>query len=265
VRADGARALVGEIRAVANVVRHESSPSSAGPIVVSGMLADQLAKELAGGARPGAVLAAAGAPTAAEVLVRVIAGDPTEDDDAVVSDADRRGIPLVVVQLWPQAEWTRPFVLTPFVVECRAGEGFPLDEIADRIVEASERDAELASRVPILRHAVEKGIVRRAVVRATALAVLSRSRVRPRVTLEQVRMVSRLASLEDSTASSASATTSSLGRTAGAVLVSGVAFRELARATRRVLPGPLADGLVAGAATWAIARAARALDARRPG
>jgi hypothetical protein len=263
VSAAGARALVGEIRAVAEVVRHESSPSSAGPIVVSGVLADQLAKELGAGAGPGAVVTAVGAPAVAEVLVRVVAGDPTDDDDATVRESDRRGIPVVLVQLWPQAEWTRPFVLTPFVVECRAGEGFPLDEISHRIVEASGRDAELAARVPVLRPAVEATIVRRAVARATALAVISRGSARPLITLEQIRMVARLASLEGRVAPDPSAAMSSLGSSAGAVLASGVALRELARATRRALPAPLADGLVAGVGTWAMARAARALDARR--
>ena len=197
--------------------------------------------------------------------MRIVAGDPTEDDDAAVRDADRRGIPVVVVQLWPQAEWTRPFVLTPFVVECRAGEGFPLEEIADRIVEASEHDAELAARIPVLWPAVKKSVVRRTVVRAAALGVLSRGRVRPLITLEQIRMVSRLASLEGRAGPNASGAMSSLGGTAGAVLASGVAFRELARVARRVLPAPLADGLVAGSGTWAIARAARALGAGRSG
>ena len=47
----------------------------------------------------------------------------------------------MIVQLWPQADWTTPFVLTPFVVECRAGEGFPVGEISGRIAEATENAA----------------------------------------------------------------------------------------------------------------------------
>jgi|GEM_PF-3923525 len=64
--------------------------------------------------------------------VRIVAGDPSPEDEALVAEAAREGIEVVIVQLWPQADWTRPFVLSPFVVECRAGEGFPVEEIADR-------------------------------------------------------------------------------------------------------------------------------------
>jgi hypothetical protein len=231
---------------------------------VCGVLADQLAKELGVGAQPGSVLVSAGAPRHAEVLVRVVAGTPTDDDEAVVRDADRAGIPVVLVQLWPQAEWTRPFVLTPFVVECRAGEGFPVEEIADRIVEASPCDVGLAWRAPALRASVERSIVRRAIVRAAALGALPRRGVRPLITLEQIRMIAQLASLDGPPSRDTAAAAASIGGPAGLVTASGVALSGLARTARRVLPSPLANGLVAGAGTWAIARAARALGSRAP-
>ncbi|MGH3065783.1 MAG: hypothetical protein ACRDOF_05710, partial [Gaiellaceae bacterium] len=105
--------------------RNELSPEGAGPVVISGMLAEQLAKELGAGAVAGAVVVDDGTRAAtAEVLVHVVAGEPSDADETLVRSADQRGAPVVIVQLWPQADWTPPFVLTPFVVECRAGEGF---------------------------------------------------------------------------------------------------------------------------------------------
>ena len=57
-----------------------------GGIVVSGMLAEQLVRELGSGAAPGTVLTREGTSVAgAEVTVRVIAGDPSDEDVAVVS------------------------------------------------------------------------------------------------------------------------------------------------------------------------------------
>ena len=55
--------------------RDELSPQSVGAVAVSGMLAEQLAKELGSGAVPGAVLVhdASSVPFA-EVLARIIAG-----------------------------------------------------------------------------------------------------------------------------------------------------------------------------------------------
>ena len=261
-RADTARAALGEARSIADVLRHEVSPAMAGPVVVSGVLADQLAKELGAGAQPGSVLVSAGAPRHAEALVRVVAGTPTDDDEAVVSAADRADVPVVLVQLWPQAEWTRPFVLTPFVVECRAGEGFPVEEIGDRIVEASGRDVGLAVRLPVLRACVERSIVRRTIVRAAALGALPRRGVRPLITLDQIRMVAQLASLDGPPARDTAAAAVSIGGPAGLVVASGLALAGVARTARRVLPTPLANGLVAGAGTWAIARAVRTLGAR---
>ena len=132
-----------------------------GAVVVSGMLAEQLARQLGAGAEPSAVVAREGGSVArAEVVVRVIAGDPSPEDAALVRAADHEGIPVVLVQLWPQAEWTKPFVLSPFVVECRPGEGFPVVEIADRIGEAVDAAPALAARIPALQEAVVSDLKR---------------------------------------------------------------------------------------------------------
>ena len=263
--AAGFRALVGEARRLGTTLGADVDPASVGPVGVSGMLAEQLAKELAAGAAPGAIVVG-GAELAgrAEVLVRIVAGDPTPEDEQLVRTADAEGVPVVIVQLWPQADWTAPFVLTPFVVECRAGEGFPVAEIADRVVEATENGAVLASRAPLIADASRSGVVKGAVLRS-ALIGLASTRLRasrPHLTLEQVRMLRQLR-----TVSAGSPVADELPVRAGgaaALLAAGFAFRGVARSLRGVLPAPIAHAVVAAAGTWALAKAYEAVEARLP-
>ena len=253
--------MVHEARSVVQTMRDELSPAAVGPVVVGGMLAEQLARELGAGADSGAVVVGTGSPrTGAEVFVHIIAGEPAEPDERLVREAGDAGIPVVIVQLWPQADWTRPYVLSPFVVECRAGEGFPLREIADRIVETSEHGPLLASRVPTLRDAVRQRVVRQAIVRAVCLGAgyASKGASRPLIALEQVRMLARLRAAD--TGSSEEMPVIAGG--AALALATGFALRGVARSARRVLPEPVANVAVAAAGTWALAKAMRALEAR---
>lgn len=254
------RALVDEGRRVGMVVRAEASGGPAGPIAVSGMLADQLARELAAGATPGAVVVA-GAELAqrAELFVRIVAGEPTSEDEQLIRRADAAGVPVVIVQLWPQADWTRPFVLTPFVVECRAGEGFPVREIGDRIVEAAPNAAALAADVPEVAEAARARAVRSSVVRSALIGLAGgrRGASRPLLTLEQVRLLSQVR------ASSGADGHDELPVRAGgaaAVLAVGFALRGVARSLRSVLPAPLANAAVAAGGTWALAKLAELAD-----
>jgi hypothetical protein len=254
-----------ELRSVGSTLTTDADAASVGPVGVSGMLAEQLVKELAAGAAPGAIVVA-GVELAdrAEVLVRIVAGDPTREDEQLVRAADARGVPVVVVQLWPQADWTMPFVLTPFVVECRAGEGFPVREIAVRIIEATESGAVLASRAPVIEEATRSGLVRSAMIRS-ALIGIAGSRLgvsRQLLTLEQVRLISELR-----TVSAGSAITDELPVRAGgaaAVLAAGFALRGVARSLRAVVPAPIAHAAVAAAGTWALAKAYQAAETRLP-
>jgi len=250
--------LLFEVRGLAGALQEEASPGPAGPIVVSGMLCEQLARELSAGAEVGAVVVAdAASRQPAEVRVHVMAGEPSPADEALVREADRAGTPVVLVQLWPQAQWTPPFVLTPFVVECRAGEGFPTEEIGGKVVEAAEHLTQLARRVPVLHEIVADKLVRSSVVRAALLAALGGrgDGSRPVLTLEQTRAVARLQSLQDGLRSD------ELPLVAGAAAASAVAlgflFREAASRARNVLPAPVANAVVAAAATWALATVAR--------
>ena len=255
--------LVRETRAAVHAVRYEPPTHTAGSVGVSGMLAEQLVRELGAGSEPGAVRAGGDSPSpGAEVLVRIIAGEPTDADLGLVSAADASGVPVVLVQLWPQADWTRPFVLSPFVVECRAGEGFPVREIADRIVDASAHGALLAARVPILRPSAERKAVHAAVLRTALLGAFVRTQAaRPLLTLEQLRMVARLTAAGEG-GSRIRDEPAALGSVLGVAIASGFALRGVARTARFVLPAPVANAAVAAAGTWALARAARAYGAR---
>jgi hypothetical protein len=263
VSAAAVRAFATELKSLGFAVRNEIEPRSTGPIVVSGMLAEQLAKELGAGADPGGVVVGGDRPDAA-VHVRVIAGDPSPEDEALVAAADARGVEVVLVELWPQADWTRPFVLSPFVVECRAGEGFPTREIADRIVEACEDAPVLAARVPVVAEATRSALVKQAVIRSALLGLLSPGgrRTRPLLVLEQARLVSRLRAVSSGPAVSDELPV--VGGGAVAALASGFALRGAARSAGSVLPAPLVNAAVAAAGTWALARAFRLLETRLP-
>ena len=256
----GIRSLVDEARRVGFAVREDAGTDPVGPVAVSGMLAEQLVKELSVGAAAGAVVIGADAVAErAEVLVRIIAGDPTSEDEQLVRAADAAGTPVVLVQLWPQAEWTRPFVLSPFVVECRAGEGFPVREISGRIVEACTNDAALAVRVPVLADALRSGAIRSAVVRSglIGLAGARRGASRPLLTLEQVRLLARLRSTSGGTGDDELRL-----RAAGAagVLAGGFVLRRVARSLSAFLPAPLVNAAVAAGGTWALAKLAGAAE-----
>ena len=263
MRGGNVREAALEARRVVQTIRGELEPVSTGAIVVSGMLAEQLVRELARDAEPGAVVVGDGTSVAqAAVAIHILAAEPSGEDQALVRTADNLGVPVVLVQLWPQADWTPPFVLTPFVVECRAGAGFPIDEIASRTFEASANEHELARRIPVLRDAVARAIVRRSVARAGIIGALGRrlGPSRPLLVLEQARMLTRLRSVESGSGELELAPT--IAAVAGTTLGLGLALRGVTRTVRHVLPRPLADAAVAAAGTWVLGRAMRELGHR---
>ena len=257
------RAFVGELKGLGFAVRDEIELRRAGPIVVSGVLAEQLAKELGAGAVPGAVVVASNADLAhAAAHVRIVAGDPSAEDEALVSAAARLGVEVVIVELWPQPDWTRPFVLSPFVVECRAGEGFPVAEISDRIIEATGDAPVLAAQVPVIAEATRSWLVKRAVLRSAVIGLVGSrlGRSRPLLVLEQARLVARMRAVSSGPAVSDELPV--MAGSAAAVLASGFALRTAARRAGTMLPAPLVNAAVAAAGTWAFARALRLLEER---
>lgn len=266
MRVNAVRALVIEAVSVVRTVQGELGATGAGAVVVSGMLAEQLAKQLGAGADPGAVVVREGPSVGgARAIVRIIAGEPSEEDQAIVHAAERAEVPVVVVQLWPQEDWKAPYVLSPFVVECRTGEGFPVPKIAALVAQAVEHPAPLAARIPVLREAVTASIERGSILRSALLGLLGAKAgaTRPLLALEQVRLLAQLVALEPPEKRREGFP---VAASVGAVTLAGsYGLRAVARAARRRVPAPLADAAVAAAGTWALAQILRRVEPRLPG
>ena len=253
-----------EARNVLKALQGERKVASVAPVVVSGVLAEQLAKELSAGAAPGSVTVADDpGGTRSPVAIRVIAGHPSAEDDAFVRRAERLETPVVIVQLWPQEPWREPYVLSPFVVECKAGEGFPLSAIARLVAIAADDAVSLAGRIPVLAAPVESMSKRDALVRSAILAGAARGKtaVRPVLALEQVSLIARLRALEDPETRK-EAQMPVLAGTAAAALAASYGFRKIARVAGRRLPRRPTDAAIAVAGTWLLAEVSRRLEAR---
>ena len=164
------------------------------PLMVSGALAEQLAKELSRGAAPGAVRVG-GRVEDAGCLIRLLAGAPTEEDEQELKAAKRAKAPVVVVQTGTE-DFDIPYVLATDVVKCRPGEGFPVEEIAAVVAaRLGEAGTGLAARVPVLREPLCRRLVesfsRRNGILGVAIFIPGADF--PVLTLNQIRLVLRLA------------------------------------------------------------------------
>jgi uncharacterized protein (DUF697 family) len=177
--------------------RHDAEALETRTLAVGGAreLAAVLRRELARGARPGAVRDG-DAPEGAAVLVYVIGREPTEEDEKALKRARKARVPIVVVAAGPVSDdLSLPFVPATDIVRVGAGAGFPIDEIAHTIaVRLREEAALLAAGVPALRGAVSAHIVRsfsrkNAVV--SALIFVPGADL-PVLTLNQIRMILKL-------------------------------------------------------------------------
>jgi uncharacterized protein (DUF697 family) len=164
------------------------------PLLVTGALAVQLAQELGRGAKPGAVRTDGHVEDAA-VLIRVLAGEPTEDDVEAARAADRAGVPVIAVQTSGDENTELPYVLATDVVVCPPGAGFPIDEILERVAERlGERGTSLAARVPAFRDPLCEELIeyfsRRNGILGAAIFVPGADF--PVLTLNQLRLVLRI-------------------------------------------------------------------------
>ncbi len=164
------------------------------PLLVSGPLAEQLAKELSRGAEPGAVRVG-GRVEGAAGLIRLLAGAPTEEDERELRAAKRAKVPAVVVQTGTE-DFETPYVPATDVVKCRPGEGFPVDEIAAALTaRLGEAGTGLTARVPVLREPLCRDLIesfsRRNGILGVAIFVPGADF--PVLTLNQIRLVLRLA------------------------------------------------------------------------
>jgi len=164
------------------------------PLLVSGPLAEQLAKELSRGAAPSAVRVG-GRVEGAACLIRVFAGAPTDEDERELKAATRAKVPAVVVQTGTE-DFDTPYVLATDVVKCRPGAGFPVDEIAAAVVaRLGEAGTGLAARVPALREPLCRELIesfsRRNGILGVAIFIPGADF--PVLTLNQIRLVLRIA------------------------------------------------------------------------
>jgi len=164
------------------------------PLMVSGPLAEQLAKELSRGAAPGAVRVGGRVEDAA-CLIRVFAGAPTDEDERELKAATRAKVPTLVVQTGTE-DFDIPYVLATDVVKCRPGAGFPVEEIAAAVTaRLGEAGTGLAARVPVLREPLCRELIesfsRRNGILGVAIFIPGADF--PVLTLNQIRLVLRLA------------------------------------------------------------------------
>lgn len=245
------------------LARHSRQARSVrGPLLVTGVLAEQLARELEAGGDEGLVRTG-GEPADAAALVRVVRGAATLDDERALRAAARGLVPTVCVQLdATRARLPLPYVLAEDVVVCRPGRGFPVEEIATRLAAAlGSHGAGLAASLPVLRSAVERRRAAEGALSAAHLAALGAA-TGPRLpvlALAQAQMLSDLAVASGGAGGSGDAkdTAQELAAPLGAALGTGL----LARALVRRLPfrARVLDGLVAAGATLALASLARRL------
>ena len=223
------------------------------PLVVSGVLAEQLQKELARDASPGAVRVGGSLEDAA-ALVRVLAGAPTAEDEGELRAAKRAGLPVIAVQTG-SGTFDVPYVPATDVVTCPPGSGFPVAEITAALAaRLDDRGPNLAARLPVLREPVcaqlINGFARKNGILGVAIFLPGADL--PVLTLNQIRLVLRLAA-----AHGVEVDQQRLPEVL-ATIGAGFGFRAAARQALSVLPvaGWLVKGAVAYGGTRALGEAA---------
>jgi uncharacterized protein (DUF697 family) len=234
--------------------------SSRKPIVVGGAreLAGALRRELIRDGDANAVRISG--VEGAAVLVYVLAHELTRDGERMLRAADELGVPIIVVG--PEPSTPIPYVLATDVIPLRAGEGFPLTELAELLGGKLDEEAtQLAARLPVLRHGISEALISR-VARQNAVlgaAIFVPGADYPVLTLNQLRLVLRLA-LAHGQEIDAQRAPEIL-----AVIGGGLGFRALARQALSAVPvaGWAVKGAIAYTGTRALGEAAlRYFEAR---
>ena len=219
-------------------------------------LAAVLRRELARGAKPGAIRQN-DEPRGAAVLVYVLGGSPTPEDEKALKRARRARVPIVAVATGAMGDdVTIPYVLATDVVPVPAGEGFPLEAIARVIAgRLGEEGAPLAARLPVLRRAVADVLVasfsRKCGVVAAAVFIPGADL--PVLALHQVRMLLRIEQAYGLDPDPRERAPELL-----ATVAAGLGLRAVARQALSVVPvaGWAVKGAIAYAGTRALGQAA---------
>jgi uncharacterized protein (DUF697 family) len=223
---------IGPRDVVSLVRRVQAAADDRRPIVVTGMLATELAKLLAAGAEPG-VVRVGRSPDGAAALVVMLGGPPSDTDLAAMRAATRALVPVVAVQTDPRANDPIPYVLAGDVISCPPGQGFPVADIAAALARLLGHDGvALAARLPALRESMLRELVRSASLQAAALAALPlrKGALFPILTLLQARLVLDLAAAHGREVGQGNAPE------LAAVTATGLGLRALARSLPRRLP-----------------------------
>ncbi|MEN3342382.1 MAG: hypothetical protein V7644_1786 [Actinomycetota bacterium] len=242
----------------------QTSARDGRPLVIGGAgeLARVLGRELAAGGDPSAVRG--GDPAGGAAYVHVLAG--TDEDEPALKRARRARVPITAVAVGPAAgDAPVPFVLATDVVRVPAGEGFPLERIAEVVAARLGEDAApLAARLPVLRRPVCRRLVASFSARngVVAAAVFIPGADLPVLTLNEVRMLLRIEQAHGLAVDPRERAPEIL-----ASLVAGVGLRAVTRELLDLVPvaGWAVKGAVAYAGTRALGEAAiRRLEASAP-
>lgn len=246
---------------VFNVVRElRKSSGSHKPLVVGGAreLADALRRELVRDGDPTAVRS--GGVEGAAALVHVLAHELTPEDEHELRRANKHNVPIVVVG--PDPSTPIPYVPATDVIPLRAGEGFPVAELATLLGTKLDEDAtQIAARLPVLRRGIADTLIARVALQNGILgaAIFVPGADYPVLTLNQLRLVLRLAQAHGHEIDWQRAPEIL------AVIGGGLGFRALARQALSVVPvaGWAVKGAFAYTGTRALGEAAlRYFDAR---
>ena len=237
--------LVRELRAAAADLK---------PIQVSGVLAEQLARELRAGGEE-RLARIDGDPAGAAVLLVVLGGPALAEDERLLRAASRARTPAIAVQTGRELDLDVPYVLATDVVPCPPGEGFPVEAITRAVAHRlGEEGTQLAARLPVLRDAVCRELIssfsrKNGFVGA---AVFVPGADLPVLTLNQLRLVLRIAAAHGVEVDEQRAP--EILATVGG----GLALRALAREALGVVPvaGWALKGALAYAGTRALGEAA---------
>jgi len=164
------------------------------PILVAGVLADELARELTAGGDPTAVRRG-GEPADVEALVYVVGDTLAEQDERVLRSAHRARVPTLVLAAGREPLEDIPFVLATDIVRVEPGHGFPLDRVGEALAgKLGEKATSLARRLPVLRGPIVEKLVesfsrKNGIIGA---AVFVPGADFPVLTVNQLRMVLRI-------------------------------------------------------------------------
>ncbi|HVS84986.1 MAG TPA: hypothetical protein VHD91_05100 [Gaiellaceae bacterium] len=246
---------LGPIRALLKEIETSSREEHALAVGGAKELAAVLRRELARDAAPSAVRAT-DSPEGAAVLVYVLGREPDREDEKALKRARRARTPIVAVAVGPVSDDVSiPYVLATDVVRVGAGEGFPVERIAETVAgRLGEEGAAVAARVPVLRDAVCARLVdtfsRKNGLLAAAVFVPGADL--PLLTLNQVRMILRIAQAHG--ADPGRERMAEVAATVGA----GIGLRAAARELLDLVPfaGWAVKGAVAYTGTRALGEAA---------